>query len=206
MTNDLSPDPLDDVVAMSAPTSAHLRALHDGLATRAEEDGVLDVSYRPVDSPFGPLLVAATSDGVVRVAFEREDHEAVLDHLAREVSPRILRSGRRTDEAARQLDEYFAARRRAFDLPVDLRLVHGFRRSVISHLPDIAYGSTASYAAVASSAGNPNAARAVGSACSHNPLPVVLPCHRVVRSDGSLGQYLGGAQMKAALLAMEAAA
>ena len=206
MTNDLSPDPLYDVVAMSVPTPAHLAALHARLATRAEEDGVLDVSYRTVDSPFGPLLVAATGDGVVRVAFEREDHEAVLDHLAREVSPRILRSGRRTDEAARQLDEYFAARRRAFDLPVDLRLVHGFRRSVISHLPDIAYGSTASYAAVASSAGNPNAARAVGSACSHNPLPVVLPCHRVVRSDGSLGQYLGGAQVKAALLAMEAAA
>jgi len=206
VTNDLSPDPLDDVVAMSVPTPAHLAALHARLATRAEEDGVLDVSYRTVDSPFGPLLVAATVDGVVRVAFEREDHEAVLDHLAREVSPRILRSGRRTDEAARQLDEYFAARRRAFDLPVDLRLVHGFRRSVISHLPDIAYGSTASYAAVASSAGNPNAARAVGSACSHNPLPVVLPCHRVVRSDGSLGQYLGGAQVKAALLAMEAAA
>lgn len=189
-----------------APSDAEMGLLRDGLAAAADRGGVLDVAYRTVDSPFGPLLVAATPEGVVRVAFAREDHDAVLATLATAISPRILRSGRRTDDAARQLDEYFAGHRRSFDLPVDLRLLDGFRRTVISHLRDIAYGSTESYAAVAAAAGNPNAVRAVGSACSHNPVPVVIPCHRVVRSDGTVGQYLGGPEAKAALLAMEATA
>lgn len=175
------------------------------LAERADDEGILDIAYRTVEGPFGPLLVAATTAGVVRIAFDREDHERVLDALATRISPRVLHSGRRTDEVARQLDEYFAGRRRTFDVPIDLQLVHGFRHTVISQLPQIAYGSTASYAAVAEMAGNPSAVRAVGSACSHNPLPLVVPCHRVVRSDGSIGQYLGGAEVKAALLALEAA-
>jgi methylated-DNA-[protein]-cysteine S-methyltransferase len=181
-------------------------ALHTRLAEAAERDGLLDIAYRTVDSPVGPLLVAATTAGVVRVAFEREDHDAVLTGLATTVSPRILRSGRRTDPVARQLDEYFAGRRRAFEVPVDLQLVRGFRRTVIARLADIPYGSTSSYAAVARAAGNPAAVRAVGSACSHNPVPLVLPCHRVVRSDGTLGQYLGGVEAKATLLGLEGAA
>lgn len=176
------------------------------LAQDADREGLLDVSYRTVDSPFGLLLLAASPEGLVRVAFEREGHDAVLAQLASSISPRILRSPRRTDVVARQLEEYFAGRRRHFDVPVDLQLVRGFRRAVISHLREIAYGATESYATVARAAGNPAAVRAVGSACSHNPVPVVLPCHRVVRSDGSIGQYLGGAEAKAALLAMEAAA
>lgn len=180
-----------------------LRAL---LADRADHDGLLDVAYRTVDSPFGPLLLAASPEGLVRVAFEREDHDAVLTQLATNISPRILRTGRRTDDVARQLDEYFVGRRRHFDVPVDLQLVRGFRRAVISHLRDIAYGSTESYAEVAKATGSPAAVRAVGGACSHNPVPVVLPCHRVVRSDGTIGQYLDGTETKAALLAMEAAA
>ena len=192
--------------AITMPTPAHLDALRAGLVAVADTEGLLDIAYRTVDSPFGPLLVAATAHGVVRVAFEREDHDRVLDDLAGTVSPRILRSGRRTDAVARQLDEYFAGRRRRFEVEVDLQLVHGFRREVIAHLAEIDYGSTASYAAVARAVGNPAAVRAVGSACSHNPVPVVLPCHRVVRSDGSLGQYLGGVETKAALLALEAAA
>lgn len=192
--------------AFPAPSDAEMGPLRDGLAAAADRGGVLDVAYRTVDSPFGPLLVAATPEGVVRVAFAREDHDAVLATLATAISPRILRSGRRTDDAARQLDEYFTGHRRSFDLPVDLRLLDGFRRTVISHLRDIAYGSTESYAAIAAAAGNPNAVRAVGSACSHNPVPVVIPCHRVVRSDGTVGQYLGGPEAKAALLAMEATA
>lgn len=165
-----------------------------------------ECAYRTTDSPFGPLLLAATTEGLVRVAFEHEDLDEVLASLAASISPRVLRTGRRTDEVARQLDEYFAGRRRVFDLPVDLRLVRGFRRAVISHLGAIAYGSTESYAAVARAAGSPTAVRAVGSACAHNPVPVVVPCHRVVRSDGSIGQYLGGVEMKAALLALESAA
>lgn len=187
----------------ATPTGDDMERLGDRLAERADQEGLLDVTYRIVDSPFGSLLVAATPEGLVRVAFEREDHDAVLVSLAASISPRILRSGRRTDDVGRQLDEYFAGNRRTFDVPLDLRLVRGFRREVISRLPDIAYGSTASYAAVASAAGNPNAVRAVGSACSHNPVPLVVPCHRVVRSDGSLGQYLGGPEAKASLLAME---
>ena len=185
------------------PQAEQLRAR---LAAQAEQEGLLDVAYRTLDTPIGPLLVAATAEGLVRVAFELEDHDAVLGALAATVSPRILRSGRRTDDVARQLDEYFAGRRRHFDFPVDLRLVRGFRRAVISYLSEIAYGSTASYAAVARATGNPAAVRAVGTACAHNPVPVVVPCHRVVRSDGSIGQYLGGAEVKASLLAMEAAA
>lgn len=190
--------------AITMPTPAHLDRLRKRLTADADAQGLLDVAYRTVDSPFGALLVAATSAGVVRVAFEREGHDTVLEELADSVSPRILRSGRRTDDVARQLDEYFAGRRRTFEVDVDLQLVHGFRREVIAHLADIGYGTTASYAAVAIAVGNPTAVRAVGSACAHNPVPVVLPCHRVVRSDGSIGQYLGGVETKAALLAMEA--
>ncbi|MBW3610779.1 MAG: methylated-DNA--[protein]-cysteine S-methyltransferase [Actinobacteria bacterium] len=184
----------------------HPRWSHRPKEKRCAEASVAECAYRTTDSPFGPLLLAATTEGLVRVAFEHEDLDEVLASLAASISPRVLRTGRRTDEVARQLDEYFAGRRRVFDLPVDLRLVRGFRRAVISHLGAIAYGSTASYAAVARAAGSPTAVRAVGSACAHNPVPVVVPCHRVVRSDGSIGQYLGGVEMKAALLALESAA
>jgi methylated-DNA-[protein]-cysteine S-methyltransferase len=185
------------------PEPAVSDAHHRRLAERADAEGLLDVAYRTVDTPFGPLLVAATPEGLVRVAFELEGHDQVLAALATMISPRILRSGRRTDDAARQLDEYFAGRRRTFDVAVDLRLAHGFRRSVLAHLQEIAYGTTETYATVAAAAGRPKAVRAAGSACSHNPIPVVVPCHRVVRSDGTIGQYLGGSGMKAALLAME---
>jgi methylated-DNA-[protein]-cysteine S-methyltransferase len=179
--------------------------LHGRLAALAERQGVLDVAYRTVDSPLGPLLLAATGEGLVRVAFSCEDHQSVLARLASDISPRILRTPRRLDKAARELDEYFAGKRRAFTVPVDLQLAHGFRRSVLLHLRDIPYGVTRSYTAVAKAAGNPSAIRAAASACSHNPLPLVVPCHRVVRSDGSFGEYLGGPKAKQTLLAMEAA-
>lgn len=182
-----------------------LSRLHANLAASAEREGLLDVAYRVVDSPMGPLLVAATELGLVRVAFEAEDHDRVLDELADVISPRVLRAPARTDRVARELDEYFAGRRRTFDVALDLRLVRGFRRDVVAGLAGIPYGATESYAQVAARAGRPRAVRAVGSACSHNPVPVVLPCHRVVRSDGSLGQYLGGVEAKAALLALEGA-
>lgn len=192
--------------AFPPPVAAEVDELRARLVERAEVEGVLDVAYRTVDTPIGSLLVAATGRGLVRVAFELEDHDAVLGTLAASVSPRILRTDRRTDVVARQLEEYFEGRRRSFDLRVDLRLVSGFRRTVITHLRDIAYGTTESYAAVARAAGNPGAVRAAGSACAHNPLPVVIPCHRVVRSDGTIGQYLGGTATKAALLALESTA
>lgn len=185
------------------PDRAEIEGLRARLADRADSEGLLEVAYRTVDSPFGSLLLAATVDGLARVAFEAEGHDAVLAGLADRIGPRVLRTPRRTDRVARQLDEYFAGRRRTFDLAIDLRLVHGFRHTVITHLRDITYGSTATYAQVARAAGNPAAVRAVGSACSHNPVPLVIPCHRVVRSDGSPGQYLGGPEVKRALLALE---
>jgi methylated-DNA-[protein]-cysteine S-methyltransferase len=180
--------------------------LHARLVQQAEQEGLLDVVYRTIDSPFGSLLLAATPAGLVRVAFDREGHEAVLARLASVVSPRILRAPVRLDDAVRQLGEYFEGRRRHFELPVDLQLAHGFRLTVLAHLRAIPYGVTESYATVAQAAGNPSAIRAAASACSNNPLPVVIPCHRVVRSDGTIGDYLGGREAKRSLLAMEAAA
>lgn len=184
---------------------ATLERLRDRLSMAAEPAGLLDVAYRTLDTPVGTLLLAATPAGLVRVAFAIEDHDAVLARLADALSPRILRSPARLDSTARQLDEYFAKRRTTFDVPVDLSLTDGFRRSVIEHLRDIGYGSRESYAQVAAAVGSPRAVRAVGSACAHNPLPVVIPCHRVVRSDGSTGQYVGGPLAKSALLDLEAA-
>ena len=186
-------------------TDAELRTLRDGLADRADAQGILDVAYRTIDTPVGTLLLAATPAGLVRVAYASEGHDDVLQALATRISPRILNAPKRLDAVAGELDEYFAGRRRAFDLPLDFSLASGFRLAVLSRLPDIAYGHTASYTDVAAAAGSPRAVRAVGTACAHNPLPVVVPCHRVVRSDGTAGQYLGGAAAKRLLLNLEAA-
>ncbi len=180
-----------------------IERLVERLADDAIADETLDVAVRTVDSPFGALLVAVTPEGVVRVAFALEGHDAVLGDLARRVSPRILETPRRTDEVARELAEYFDGRRRSFDLAVDLRLVGGFRRRVVETLGLIPYGATRTYGAVALALDNPRAVRAVGSACAHNPVPVILPCHRVVRADGTIGNYLGGTAVKEALLALE---
>ncbi len=181
-----------------------LSVLRARLAERAEADGLLDVSYRTLDSPVGRLLLAATPIGLVRVAFEVEGHDTVLADLARRVGPRVLRATRPLDAAAHAIDGYLAGTVRAFDLPLDLQLAHGFRREAIGHLRDIGYGHTTSYAALAALAGRPTAVRAAASACATNPLPLVLPCHRVVRADGSLGRYLGGEAVKAQLIALEA--
>jgi methylated-DNA-[protein]-cysteine S-methyltransferase len=186
--------------------AGRLSRLHGRLAAEAQREGVLDLAYRIVDSPVGPLLLAATEKGLVRVAYASEDHDIVLQALADKISPRVLQAPGRLEAAARELDEYFAGRRQGFDLPLDWRLSAGFRRTVLTHLPEISYGQTASYAAVARIAGNPKAVRAVGTACATNPLPVIVPCHRVVRSDGSIGGYLGGPGAKRTLLTLEEAA
>lgn len=195
-----------ELARITDATAGDLDALHARLATSAEHQGILDIAYRVVDSPVGALLIAATEHGLVRVAYASEGHDTVLQSLADRISPRILLAPARLDTAARQLDEYFAAKRQEFSVPLDWRLSAGFRNTVLRHLPEIGYGHTASYAAVARLAGNPNAVRAVGSACATNPLPVVVPCHRVVRSDGALGGYLGGVEAKRILLTLEAAA
>jgi len=179
--------------------------LRERLAAAAASEGLLDVAYRTVDTPIGPLLLAATEQGLLRVAFERQDHAAVLAGLADTVSPRILAAPARLDAVARQLDEYFTGDRRAFDLALDFRLTKGFRRAVLAHLMDIPYAATESYTQVATAAGSPKAVRAVGTACATNPLPVVVPCHRVIRADGSLSGYAGGPDAKRTLLTLEAA-
>jgi methylated-DNA-[protein]-cysteine S-methyltransferase len=204
----MMPETSHDLIAplteeIDTATLARLRAR---LASQAGDRGLLDVAYRTLDTPVGSLLLAATPRGLVRVAYAREDHDAVLARLAVLLSPRVLHAPARLDDVARELDEYFAGRRRQFGVPVDFELSHGFRREVLAHLREIAYGATESYSAVAMAAGRPAAVRAVGSACATNPLPVVVPCHRVVRSDGSIGQYVGGSEAKRTLLDLEMAA
>jgi methylated-DNA-[protein]-cysteine S-methyltransferase len=182
-----------------------MNRLHARLADEAQREGVLDVAYRTLDTPVGRILLAATGQGLVKVAFSVQDHDAVLRQLADRISPRILNAPGRLDETSRQLDEYFTGQRTRFELPLDWRLSKGFRREVLTHLRDIGYGRTESYAEVAAAAGSPRAVRAVGTACATNPLPLVVPCHRVVRSDGSAGGYAGGPDAKLTLLALEAA-
>ncbi|OBH61625.1 methylated-DNA--[protein]-cysteine S-methyltransferase [Mycobacterium sp. E2479] len=194
-----------DLVRRTDSTTDDLDALHARLASAAQSEGILDIAYRVIDGPVGALLIAATELGLVRVAYANEGHDSVLQSLADRISPRILLAPGRLDMAARQLDEYFAGERREFSVPLDWRLSAGFRNTVLRQLPEIGYGHTASYAAVAKLAGNPTAVRAVGSACATNPLPIVVPCHRVVRSDGAMGGYLGGAAAKRTLLTIEAA-
>jgi methylated-DNA-[protein]-cysteine S-methyltransferase len=186
------------------PGDEELATPYARLVARAEAEGLLDLAYRTLETPVGTLLLAATPAGLVRVAYEREDLDAVLRKLADTISPRILRTPRRLDQATRQLEEYFTGHRTTFDLPLDLRLAAGFRRSVLTYLPAIGYGETASYRSVAAAVHNPKAVRAVGTACATNPLPVVIPCHRVIRTDGKIGAYLGGPENKHWLLDMEA--
>jgi methylated-DNA-[protein]-cysteine S-methyltransferase len=195
----------DDLFATSADADT-LARLHRKLEQAAEDEGLLDVAYRTVDSPVGTLLLAATPLGLVRVAYDVEGHDRVLDTLASRLSPRVLRAPKRLDPVARELDEYFGGRRRSFDLPLDLSLSKGFRLLVQQHLPSIEYAQTRSYGQVAELVGNPKAVRAVGTACASNPLPVVLPCHRVLRADGTPGGYVGGPAAKTTLLSLEAAA
>ena len=194
------------VTALFAIDGADTRRLHARLAAEAERGGLLDIAYRTIDSPIGPLLLAATENGLVRVAFEREGFDAVLEALTTTLSPRVLEAPRRLDTVAAELEEYFAGRRHEFDVPLDYALSSGFRQIVQRYLPRIGYGRTQSYKEVAVFVGNPKAVRAVGTACATNPLPVVVPCHRVLRSDGSLGGYLGGLDAKQTLLSLEKAA
>lgn len=195
-----------DLAALLAADPAALDRLRTRLAQQAEATGVLDVAYRTLDTAVGRLLLAATGRGLVRIAYEREGFDQVLGTLAARISPRVLRAPARLDAAAREVEEYFARQRTTFDLVLDDSLSAGFRQTVQRRLREIAYGSTATYAQVAEIVGNPRAVRAVGTACATNPLPIVVPCHRVLRADGGLGGYVGGPEVKAALLALEAAA
>ncbi len=170
---------------------------------RAAEEGLLDVAYASTDSPFGPLLLARTRKGIVRVGLPNQDHDGLLDDLAQRVSPRVLEAPAELDEARRELDLYFEGKLDRFDLPLDWQLSGGFRREVLRAIARIPYGQTRSYTEMARKAGNERAVRAAGSACGSNPIPLVVPCHRVLRTGGALGGYEGGLPMKRALLELE---
>jgi methylated-DNA-[protein]-cysteine S-methyltransferase len=182
----------------------HLKRLHARLEKDAQAGDLLDIAYRTVDSAVGPLLLAATPLGLLRVAFANEDHDSVLQNLSARISPRVLEAPTRLDSVARQLEEFFTGRRQSFDVALDWSLSHGFRRTVLEHLnTDIGYGTTTSYAILARLSGSPKAVRAVGTACATNPIPIVVPCHRVIRSDGAVGAYRGGPAAKRVLLDLE---
>jgi methylated-DNA-[protein]-cysteine S-methyltransferase len=173
------------------------------LADRAAADGLLDVAVGTVDSPLGPLTAMVTDRGLVRLSYGGEAIDAQLGELAQRVSPRILRHGSRTDTVRRQLDEYFVGRRRTFDVPIDWRLVRGFAAAVLQATTRIPFGAVSSYRDVADAAGSPNAYRAAGNALGSNPVPIVVPCHRVLHAGGGLGGYTGGLDRKRYLLELE---
>jgi methylated-DNA-[protein]-cysteine S-methyltransferase len=173
------------------------------LAEGAADAGLLDVAYGQADSPFGTLLLAATPRGLVRLGLPNQDADALLADLAQRVSPRVLEAPRRFEQTRRELDLYFEGKLTDFDLPLDWRLSKDFRRKVLRAIARIPYGQTRSYTQLASSAGNVRAVRAAGTACGSNPLPLVVPCHRVLRTGGALGGYGGGLPMKESLLRLE---
>jgi len=176
----------------------------DRFIRRADAEGLIDVAVERHDSPLGTLVLAATDRGLVRLGLPAEDEDAVLDELADRISARLLIAPRSTlTRAHHQLDEYFAGRRRAFDVRLDWRLTTGFRREVLHATTRIAYGQTASYRDVATLAGSPAAVRAAGTALATNPLPIVVPCHRVAAADGSLGGFSGGLGIKRKLHEIE---
>jgi len=180
-----------------------MKAQLQRLAERADAEGLLDVAYAEVDSPFGPLLLAATRRGLVRINLPAYDPEETLEELAAKVSPRVLEAPARLDDVRRELDLYFDGKLTEFDLPIDWQLTGGFRGKVQRAINRIPYGQTRTYMDMARSAGNERAVRAAGTACGSNPIPIVVPCHRVLRSGGGLGGYGGGLPMKEALLKME---
>jgi len=188
-----------DGLPLGGPSAEALRAL----TARAAKEGLLDVAYAQVDSPFGPLTVAATSRGLVRVAYPERPLDDVLTNLAEEISARVLEAPARLDPIRRELDEYFEGRLRRFSEPIDWSLTRGFARKVLEATAKIDFGQVRTYGEVAASAGSPRAVRAAGNGLGSNPLPVVVPCHRVVRTGGALGGYTGGLERKEFLLTLE---
>jgi methylated-DNA-[protein]-cysteine S-methyltransferase len=196
-------DMLERQLRENADGVEDVAALSDRLARRAAADGLMDVAYATADTPVGDVLVASTPRGLVRIAFRTERTDEVLSELSRDVSPRVLESPRELDAVRRELDEYFEGQRETFDLPLDWQLSHGFRRHALEALTGIPYGGTITYSELAKRAGSPRAHRAAGSACGSNPIPIVVPCHRVVRTGGALGGYGGGIEVKEFLLELE---
>jgi methylated-DNA-[protein]-cysteine S-methyltransferase len=178
-------------------------ALDRSFRQAAAEAGLVDVSFDVADSPVGPLLLAVTEAGLCRISFDPEP-ERETEELARTFGVRVLRGPREVDRVRRELEEYFEGRRHTFDLPLDLRGRSGFSREILDRLARVPYGEVTTYKSLAVEAGNPRAARAVGTIMNRNPIPIVLPCHRVVGSNGSLVGYGGGLDRKRLLLDLEA--
>jgi methylated-DNA-[protein]-cysteine S-methyltransferase len=193
----------NELKRLAAGDDDRARELADRVAAEAAARGLLDVAVGEVDSPIGRLLVAVTPRGLARVAFESEDRDRVLAEIARRLSPRILESAAVTDDARRELEEFFAGERTRFGLKVDRRLIQGIARDVLRATSKIPYGELSTYGGVAKQIGRPTAARAVGRALGSNPIPVVIPCHRVIGAGGALTGYAGGLERKVALLELE---
>jgi methylated-DNA-[protein]-cysteine S-methyltransferase len=191
---------------LGAELAAEAEGAARRLAERAEREGLADVAYATYESPLGTGAVAATDRGVVAISLPNRPVEDLLAELSEELSPRVLELPARLDGARRELDEYFAGRRRRFEMPLDWRLVHpGFYSRVLHATAKLPFGVTSTYGEIAAEAGNPRAYRAAGSALGHNPIPLVVPCHRVLRAGGDVGQYGGGREMKEFLLRLEGA-
>jgi len=196
-----------DLRRLASPATAdeRARAAADHVRERALDDGLVDVAVGLVDGPVGELQVAVTGRGLVYVAYDDEDREELVARYAGALSPRIVRSARATDEVRRELTEYFAGTRTAFDLTVDRRLMHPFARTVLAATSRVGYGELATYGQIATRIGHPSAARAVGAALGSNPVPIVVPCHRIVGAGGRLTGYAGGLDRKETLLRLEGA-
>jgi methylated-DNA-[protein]-cysteine S-methyltransferase len=193
-------------LASRSDTEARSHAAAQRLPDLAMETGLLDVAVGTMASPVGDLLVAVTQHGLACVAFEGEEYrDEILERIARDISPRILPSPKGTDAWRRELDGYFAAERTRFDLPVDRRLIHGIASDVLRQTSKIPYGEVSTYGAIAKEIGHPTAARAVGRALGANPIPIVIPCHRVIGASGKLTGYAGGLDRKVSLLELEGA-
>jgi methylated-DNA-[protein]-cysteine S-methyltransferase len=190
---------IEHELSRRAPTTDPL----PDLSAAAAAAGLLDVAYATLESPVGTLLLATTPRGLVRLAYVNGDETDVLEQLASKVSPRILSAPRRLDEPRRELDEYFTGARRRFEIPLDWRLTRGFTRRVLQATAKVPYGATSTYKEVAAQAGSPLASRAAGNALGSNPIPIVVPCHRVLHSGGGLGGYTGGLERKRLLLTVE---
>jgi methylated-DNA-[protein]-cysteine S-methyltransferase len=197
-------DPLETRLARAAAALEPAQLDRERLARDARAAGLEDVAYLVEDTAIGELLLAVTPRGLVRISYtDQFSVDASLNDLAARVSPRVIEDAAALDDARRQLDEYFERRRREFDLPLDWTLMHGFGRRVLDHTAAIPYGQVETYGDVARAIGNPRAARATGNALGANPLPIVVPCHRVIRSGGVLGNYGGGPERKVQLLELE---
>jgi methylated-DNA-[protein]-cysteine S-methyltransferase len=202
--HDEDEDAVARLVATSSPPEVDMTALLDDMTRQADAEGLVDVAWAVTDSPVGQLVLAATPAGVVKINFGGEDE--MVDDLARRISPRVLRAPGRLDVVRRELDEYFAGQRHEFDVPLDWQLSRGFRRIALDELArGVPFGHTVSYKQLAEQAGSPKASRAIGSAMATNPIPIVVPCHRVLRTGGDLGGYGGGLDAKRWLLHHEGA-